>query len=51
MMNVMSLRAIWMPDAATMNALGPKVIDSYARMLQSVEFEARLIKLEQATEK
>ena len=28
-----------------------KVIDSYARVLQSVEFEARLTKLEQATEK
>jgi len=28
-----------------------KVIDSYARVLQSVEFEARLTKLEKATEK
>jgi len=28
-----------------------KVIDSYARVLQSVEFEARLTKLEKANEK
>src|SRR5262245_8577771 len=35
------------PSAAELS----KVIDSYARVLQSVEFEARLSKLEQTTEK